>query len=259
MSLKFKANKQEFQKFLKKVTVGNNIEDAVIEVTEDKFKFRGLNKAKTFYVDIVHTSKNEIIENDITQLVINNINLFNNTLDKINGDIIELSFDGDMIKFKTDKKKIELVASTPENINSNTISTITFNRKEKVYKCSTGEYKLDKMFTIMDKEINAINVDAKDLGVNKVEFEFIPAENKINVDISNAGDSIKSFIDTDLSTMTEPFKVKFGDDFRKITETILKSTEEVIFFVDGTNDTGLLIYADNCYYFMTNSNDSNEF
>lgn len=260
MSLKFKILKTELKAFLKKIALGGNIEDAIVSVVENGLIFKGVSKSKSFYCDVLHKCKVDIIDNsDIENLVINNINLFITTIDKIEGDTVSIDFDGDLIKFNSKKKDMELVASTPENINSNLVSSIEFKRKEKLYKCSAGEYKFDKAFTLIDKDIISIINDAKDLSINKFEFDFKVKENKIDITISNAGDSITTHITTDLEVFENDFKVKFGDDFKKIVEVLVKDNEELIFFVDGSDDTNLLIYANGCYYFMVNDNDDQEF
>jgi len=251
--LKLTCEKSELKNFLKKISIGGNIEDAVVTITESGFVFKGVNKSKSFYADIQHKCKNEI-SGDSSELIINNINLFSAMIDKLEGDKVSLSFDGELIKFNSKKKNMELVASTPDNINSNAVSTIDFKRKEKIYKCSAGEFKLDKMFTLTDKDIIAINNDAKDLSINRFEFDFDVKNSKINVTVSNAGDSITTIIETDLEAFDKNFKVKFGDDFKKITDVLVKTSEEIIFFADGTDDTNLLIYADGCYFFIVNDN-----
>jgi len=256
--LKINVEKSELKAFLKKISVGGNIEDAVVLVTENGFNFKGISKTKTFYADMQHKCKVEV-SGDSNELIINNISIFNTTIDKVDSNMISLSFDGDVIEFNSKKKGMRLVASTPENINSNAVSSIDFNRKAKTYKCSAGEFVLDKAFTLTDKDIISINNDAKDLSINRFEFEFDVKKGKINVTVSNAGDSITTIIDTDLEAFDKNFQVKFGDDFKKITEVLVKDNEEVIFFADGTDDTNLLVYADGSYFFIVNDNTDEDF
>jgi hypothetical protein len=154
---------------------------------------------------------------------------------------------------------VQLRSSTEENIKSNMISTIEFDRKKKTYKCSSGEFKFSDSIMLSADFLKELICDSNILQYKRFTFNVNKKENNIHIVIDNAGNKVEYNIETDLSSIKSGFNVVFGADFSDIITHLLKTYDDIILMFNSTDDTPMLICCDKMYFFIQNSNQEEEF